>query len=544
MKNFYKPIFCAGLLIFLLLFCANSFLLAQENSILIVEAQIWGDKKSFDYIKIYNPSNEEKDLSGYQLKKRNSKGTESSLRVFPVDTKISANGYLIWSNSKYSNIIGSKIESSSYLIEDNSIAILDNEKVRLDAVAWGKSENPFVEGHAFPKNPGKNQQIARKQESGNYIDTNNNSQDFYIKGVIEDGETVQELETGVEDGVEIGTETESEASNEIGLEMESNFIGANFSLNQPPIADAGKDVVVLTGEKIEFDGSNSYDPENDTLSFFWNFGNGKTSEDIKPEYIYEFPGNYQVVLEVSDGKQSSIDFLNVVVLPMGIIISEIFPNPKGSDKDAEWIEIYNNNNQIIDISGFEIKSKTKKFIFPENSFISQNQFLVIKPSFSLPNTNGEIEFNYPNGVRIQKINYSEAKENQSLAFSGDGFYFSINPTPGYRNIIGVSNKESANLNSNERVYELKEKDNNVSLQNFSIENINPSTQITTELITELNNNLKQESQKTLNLPENNIESGIKAQVGNIGKQDLLILIFPTIVGLFALIYFFFIKKRQ
>jgi len=550
MKNFYSPIFFAGLFLFLLLFSAGSFVVAQENNILITEVQISGDESKFDYIKIYNTLNSEIDLGGYKLRKRASTGSESSLRVFPVGTKVGAQGYLIWSNSDYSGVIGSTIESSSTLAKNNSIAVLDNEGLLLDAVAWGESESPFVEAQPFSENPGKNQQLARKYENGAYIDSNNNLQDFYIKGAIEQDEGVQDSEIDVV--VEIISEEETEANNEISTGIENNFFSSDFSINQLPFVDAGKDIIILVGEKIEFDGSNSYDPENDILSFFWNFGNGETSEDIKPEYIYEFPGNYQVALEVSDGKESSIDFLKVSVLPKGIIISEIFPNPRGSDKGAEWIEIYNGNEQIVDISGFEIISKTKKFVFPENTFIFEKQFLVIKPSFSLTNKQGEIEFNYPNGVRIQKINYSETKEGQSLAFSNDGFYFSINPTPGYRNIIGVISKESIDFNSDERTYDLKEKDSNVSLQSFNVENINPNDKISTELITELiqylnnenNKENEQNTEKPLNLSENSIKSGIKAQVGNINRQDLLILVFPTIVGFFALIYFFFIKRKQ
>jgi hypothetical protein len=45
-----------------------------------------------------------------------------------------------------------------------------------------------------------------------------------------------------------------------------------------------------------------------------------------------------------------------------------------------------------------------------------------------------------------------------------------------------------------------------------------------------------------NFPENNIESWIKAQIGNIKAKDLLILIFPTALGLLFFVFFFF-KKR-
>ena len=71
-------------LIILCLFLFFPLLTGAENDhLLIVEVQIAGEKANNDFIKIYNPTDSDLDISGYKLRKRSSTGGESSIRVFP-----------------------------------------------------------------------------------------------------------------------------------------------------------------------------------------------------------------------------------------------------------------------------------------------------------------------------------------------------------------------------------------------------------------------------------------------------------------------------
>ncbi|TRO54249.1 PKD domain-containing protein [Candidatus Bathyarchaeota archaeon] len=63
------------------------------------------------------------------------------------------------------------------------------------------------------------------------------------------------------------------------------------------------------GYSMRFDGSESKDPEGDTLTYSWDFGDGHTSTLVKPIHTYETDGEYAVTLQVQDkygstGKQS------------------------------------------------------------------------------------------------------------------------------------------------------------------------------------------------------------------------------------------------
>ena len=74
--------------------------------------------------------------------------------------------------------------------------------------------------------------------------------------------------------------------------------------NQPPVADAsaGEPYHGFVGEAISFDGSNSYDPDGDTLLFLWDFGDGTTNSTSNPLHTYTAVGAYKGSLTVSDGK--------------------------------------------------------------------------------------------------------------------------------------------------------------------------------------------------------------------------------------------------
>ena len=83
--------------------------------------------------------------------------------------------------------------------------------------------------------------------------------------------------------------------------------------NTPPIADAGVDQIVETGDAITLDGSASRDPDGDTITYQWSLVSapaGSTATlsalgDIRPSLTTDVPGAYVAQLIVSDGKDTS-----------------------------------------------------------------------------------------------------------------------------------------------------------------------------------------------------------------------------------------------
>ncbi len=409
---------------FFILFFTPLTSVAANSHLLITEIQIEGETSSQDFIKIYNPQDTSLNISGYKIRKRSSTGKEYSVRALPKGSEIAPYGYFLWANSKgnYSEKIGSNVKSTATISKNNSIALFDNEKNIIDSLCWGKSQTPFKEGNCFPENPSKNQKLERIKINNKYQDTNNNESDFKLNPLSENPLNSPSTENSQE---EITT---------------SQATSQTTSPNSSPVARAGNDVFMQSGEEITFDGSRSFDPDKDTLSFSWNFGDGETSNLTSPTHTYEFPGQYIITLEVSDGKEKSSDKLIANILAKGVILNEILPN---SAEKKGWVEILNTNSFIVDISHWEIQDNSgKTFPLPNSSFIMPRQFLVFKNTttgLSFSNKGGSISFLYPSKVLIEKVNYPKINGSFSIAKDSKGdFLFSSILTPGLPNLFPVS----------------------------------------------------------------------------------------------------------
>ena len=97
------------------------------------------------------------------------------------------------------------------------------------------------------------------------------------------------------------------------------------NLNKNPIAVAGDNQSICTGNEAIFDGTGSSFEPGDSISYNWDFGDGSTGQGPTVSHVYVQGGNYKVTLTVDDGKGTrcsvSADSLNVSVnsLPSAII---------------------------------------------------------------------------------------------------------------------------------------------------------------------------------------------------------------------------------
>ena len=86
--------------------------------------------------------------------------------------------------------------------------------------------------------------------------------------------------------------------------------------NQPPLADAGPNQTVEQtspeGANVTLNGTGSSDPNNDTLSYFWNWTGGSAS-GISPTVMLP-PGMTNITLMVDDGEFNSTDTVIITVV--------------------------------------------------------------------------------------------------------------------------------------------------------------------------------------------------------------------------------------
>jgi|GEM_PF-4770276 len=100
--------------------------------------------------------------------------------------------------------------------------------------------------------------------------------------------------------------------------------------NRQPLAVVSSDKTsgpnILT---VQFNGSGSSDPDGDTLSYAWDFGDEMTSSQRNPSHDFEVTGTYTVKLTVSDGQFVSTDTITINVSPFNKVTGR-YSAPAGS----------------------------------------------------------------------------------------------------------------------------------------------------------------------------------------------------------------------
>ncbi len=157
------------------------------------------------------------------------------------------------------------------------------------------------------------------------------------------------------------------------------------------------------------------------------------------------PGQENVFTSESDNPQNQTDSSSpktgnstLVSDYSKLIISEIFPNPKGDDGNGEFIEIANFGDKEIMLSGVTISRGTgKPFTFDDGMKIASGKFVLLKRSqskISLPNSNGTLMLADPNGRILDTVTYdAKNHEGHSLIWQDETWLWTASPTPGNEN---------------------------------------------------------------------------------------------------------------
>jgi hypothetical protein len=103
-------------------------------------------------------------------------------------------------------------------------------------------------------------------------------------------------------------------SDEDNNELTINVTVLEATANRPPEADGGNDRVGYLNEPVLFSGRYSEDPDNDTLTYSWVFGDGGEGTGMVTNHTYLFEGQYGASLIVSDGQKVDIDTFTVTII--------------------------------------------------------------------------------------------------------------------------------------------------------------------------------------------------------------------------------------
>lgn len=139
-------------------------------------------------------------------------------------------------------------------------------------------------------------------------------------------------------------------------------------------------------------------------------------------------------------------FNRLLAKSSSIIITELLPNPEGKDSQGEFIELYNQSEETIDLTGWAISDKigqSKEFVFPKGSFIPGQGFVLLnikETKINLNNEGDKIVLKNELGEIIDSVEYKDLKEGLSYSKGQDGWLW-VAPTPNRPNLFPKINPE-------------------------------------------------------------------------------------------------------
>ncbi len=390
---------------------------AAEPTVIISELAWAGSEFSSadEWIELHNVTDHPLDLAGWSLTKKSS-GQEKPMYTIPAGI-IPVGGYFLISHVAPG--IGSALLRTPDIVSTDISLVNSSLQVKVYDATGGLID-AADDGGGAP--------LAGKYDSSAKIFA------------------TMERNPRIEDGT-LATSWHT-ASAQLGLVEGATGLGTpgNENSNAGPVAVGGDDQSAVVGESVSFDASRSTDPERDTLSYHWDFGDGSTADLATVSHLFTMSGTFSVIVTVSDGKAFATDSLivtvaDVAVVPVtpeptvrpcaGWIIVSILPNPVGAD-DHEEVVLKNVADTAQAPKRCTLRIGTRSWslsaigdVEPQKTMAIQHAAVAIR----IPNTGATVTVLDEHESVIDETTYSVAAEDARWVRGSKGWAWDKKPTP-------------------------------------------------------------------------------------------------------------------
>lgn len=173
-----------------------------------------------------------------------------------------------------------------------------------------------------------------------------------------------------------------------------------------------------------------------------NAGGTPKAENSKQETVNSKQETKEEFSGVEPSKtEEKVEVKPLTSYPEGIVLNEILPSPEGPDAENEWIEIFNQNDFEVNLSGWKIKDKEGRitvYTFPEDTKISPEGYLVLSrpiTKITLNNSGDGLSLIQPDEEITDSTTYQKAPREQSYNRTTSGWFWGSVLTPGKPNKI-------------------------------------------------------------------------------------------------------------
>lgn len=462
-KKYFGRVFLTGALVILGTIFESCFfapkIVRAEPVVVISQVQVTGGtgKTSYDFIELYNTTDNAINLKGYRLVKRSSTGaTDTTVKSFTSDLCVPPKGYLLWANSDYTVIaVAPDVTTSQTISNDNGVALRqgdENSGTIIDSIAWGAANNGFA--GVSSQNPAANQALLR-QDDGTFAiaasNPRNSSQAApgWICPVTQSGSSSSDTGTGSgvvskssevfiteilanpygEDAGQEQVEIRNDSLQTVNLDgwfLDDRNGGAvkDNAYKLPPQLLLPQTYLAVTIPKNLFALNNSggetvnlYNSEKvlmDSAAYEGDAPEGLSFQKIGGIWLWSAP---------TLGAENYVaDYGLATSTP--VTIAEFMPNPEGSNEGRQWVRIKNFGPRAFSLQGFMLDNAgtdsrpgTNAWVLDDKAVIPAGGSLVLtipEDKFTMTNIGHEaLRFFDSRAKLLEQINFSQPPEGKS-----------------------------------------------------------------------------------------------------------------------------------
>lgn len=325
----------------------------------LVSAQVYINEIMYDlsggdsgreWIEVYNSGSSAIDLSAWKFFENN---TNHSLNNISGGTSLSAGGYAIIADvttkflldwPSFSGILFDSTFSLNNTGE--TLSLKDSTQTVIDTVTYNSSTGANGDGNSLQKSGSS--WIAAAPTPGLANSSNSSGSSS----------------TSTATTTNQSTENNEVDSNESGSSVHYNATSlSNKKPEAASIVSAGRDRLGTVGSPLEFRAETNFEYTGSTI-FKWNFGNGSEGVGTVLNHVYEYPGEYTVVLNALLPEGQAVSRFNVKIVEPDIAITAATP---------ERIELKNNSKHELSLFGRVLVVGEKYFAFPQDTIIRAGQ---------------------------------------------------------------------------------------------------------------------------------------------------------------------------